>query len=217
MYGVWQHGPAFLRGGQPWAVSSDRSKLEEWAKVYIPHRGRFRFFFVESLGAGRDWSDAELKVIGHQYADEVRFNGKPQQAVDYIAARNTAIKNGCPKLTDDDRERVTKNIDAEAPQVIHSKAWTPGEIRAYFEDELSAAIEGGQYPPVCGGLIRPPRLDDETLDAVCRVAASFPNATPELIEAARAELERQLNGTHAAAQRATIERLLAEHSMKNVD
>ncbi len=32
MYGVWQTGALFWKGQQPWAVSSDLSKLEHWAE-----------------------------------------------------------------------------------------------------------------------------------------------------------------------------------------
>jgi hypothetical protein len=49
MFEVWQYGPAFLQGAKPWAVSESLSKLEDWAKVYIPHRGHFRFFWWKVL------------------------------------------------------------------------------------------------------------------------------------------------------------------------
>jgi hypothetical protein len=90
--------------------------------------------------------------------------------------------------------------------------WTVDEIRAYFQVALTEAVESGQYPPVCGGLIRPPRFDTETLSAVSAVAFAFPNASADLIERARTELERQLDGTHAADQQARIRRLLTEYT-----
>ena len=112
MYGVWQHGPAFLRGAQPWAVSASLSKLEEWAADNIPI-GVGIGFFVESIGSSHNWSDTELKVVGQSYDDEVRFNGRPQQAEYYIGIRKTAIEQGCPKLTDEERDRQAVNVDAE--------------------------------------------------------------------------------------------------------
>jgi hypothetical protein len=36
-----------------------------------------------------------------------------QQAEYYIAIRKTAIEQGCPKLTDEERDRQAVNIDAE--------------------------------------------------------------------------------------------------------
>ncbi|MGV0635331.1 hypothetical protein ABQE69_14895 [Mycolicibacillus trivialis] len=115
MFGVWEYGPAFLEGAQPYAVSESQSKLEDWADTnnHIPRRGGFRLFFVESADSAQRWSDTDLRVVGHRYRAGVRFNGRPQQAAKYIARRRNAMAQGCPALSDSERVRQPINIDEQ--------------------------------------------------------------------------------------------------------
>ena len=110
MYGVWQTGALFLKGQQPWAVSESLSKLEEWARVHIQQDGQKLFFFVESVGAGQHWNDEDLVCKGHLYEKQGIVMRRKDPEV-YVATRKTAIKDGCPELTEEDRTRPTVNID----------------------------------------------------------------------------------------------------------
>lgn len=65
------------------------------------------------------------------------------------------------------------------------------EVRAAFDRAVRGALKRGDGPPTCHG------LDDETSAAVDRLARAYPNAPDELVAAARAELEKQFDGTHA--------------------
>lgn len=89
--------------------------------------------------------------------------------------------------------------------------WTDDGIRVYFEECLADAGVLGEGPNMCGGLIYPNRLDSETLWAIVEVARKAPHPTPEVIEAARTELERQLDGTHRQEQAARWAEALARY------
>ncbi|MGN2639482.1 hypothetical protein ACTD5D_25620 [Nocardia takedensis] len=77
------------------------------------------------------------------------------------------------------------------------------ELRANFE-ELLASVRGG------GGLYSESGLDMETEETLWAIARAHPNVPDSLVEAARAEFARQLDGSHAAAREAEIARKIAE-------
>jgi DNA invertase Pin-like site-specific DNA recombinase len=112
MYGVWQSGELFWKGQQPWYVSASLSKLEQWAVDNIQHDGQKPFYFVESVGAGREWRDEDLTCLGQLRKDGIRNNASNAKLAGYVASRKAAIREGCPKLTDDQRARRAINIDA---------------------------------------------------------------------------------------------------------
>jgi len=66
-----------------------------------------------------------------------------------------------------------------------------------FDSALARAINDGETVASCGSW-----LDAETLFALRKVAGAFPDPDPALIEAAREEFGRQLDGTHAVRRQA---------------
>lgn len=66
-----------------------------------------------------------------------------------------------------------------------------------FDSALARAINDGETVAPCGSW-----LDGETLFSLRKVAAAFPDPDPALIEAAREEFGRQLDGTHAVRRQA---------------
>jgi hypothetical protein len=114
MYGVWQTGVQFLNGQPPRAVSESLSKLESWAEGNIQQKGNFRFFFVESAGAGSHWTDENLTCKGHLYKEGIKMNAGEAKQLEYIATRKKAINHG-PDLTQDEQAQRTVNIDATQP------------------------------------------------------------------------------------------------------
>jgi hypothetical protein len=85
---------------------------------------------------------------------------------------------------------------------VSCEPWTPDEIRAYFDTCIRAAALRGEFPACCGGMIKPNRLSEQTQRTICAVALEYPHATFESVMLARNELERQLDGTHLAEDRA---------------
>ncbi|WP_026123417.1 hypothetical protein [Nocardiopsis chromatogenes] len=79
---------------------------------------------------------------------------------------------------------------------------TPEEIRANFEGALESVRNGGGVNSETG-------LDMETEGALWAIAAAHPNIPDSLIETARAEFAAQMDGSHAAARRAYLERRFA--------
>ncbi|MFI1915030.1 hypothetical protein [Nocardia sp. NPDC020380] len=64
------------------------------------------------------------------------------------------------------------------------------ELRANFDEVLSDVLAGRGVHTATG-------LDDDTQDALWAIAEAYPDATPELIEAARHALAGQLDGSNA--------------------
>ncbi|MFJ9362873.1 hypothetical protein ACIRRA_00425 [Nocardia sp. NPDC101769] len=64
------------------------------------------------------------------------------------------------------------------------------ELRANFDEVLTAVLAGHGVHTATG-------LDDDTQDALWAIAEAYPNATPELIDAARKALAGQLDGSNA--------------------
>lgn len=75
-----------------------------------------------------------------------------------------------------------------------------------FDRALALAVNDGQTVAPCGSW-----LDQETLLSLQKVAGAFPDPDPALIEAAREEFGRQLDGTHAARRQAEWEALAAAY------
>ena len=71
---------------------------------------------------------------------------------------------------------------------------TEPEIRAYFEKALTELSLKGIYIP------SNQPYDKQTRDALDDIADAYPNPSSTLIAAARAQLEQQLDGTHAWQQ-----------------
>lgn len=84
---------------------------------------------------------------------------------------------------------------------------TDAELRRNFETELASVTAGG-------GLRSETGLDVRTDAALIEIAAAFPAVTAELVAAARAAFAGQLDGSNAAAQRAELERVIAEHNRR---
>jgi len=80
---------------------------------------------------------------------------------------------------------------------------SPKELRASLEVLLASPVPGYSIPTETG-------LDDATMSAVQAVWDSEQPAPAALVAAARAELERQIDGTHAAATRSRIAALRAD-------
>lgn len=118
MFGVWQTGLQFQHGQPPWYVSSSWSRLESWADRNIQRNGRNKLFFAESRGSEQVWRDEDLRCIGHSYEDETKMRAREKQQEQYIATRKSAIRNGCRKLTDDERARPTVNLDTDTEELV---------------------------------------------------------------------------------------------------
>ncbi|MEV6771249.1 hypothetical protein AB0N05_21780 [Nocardia sp. NPDC051030] len=79
------------------------------------------------------------------------------------------------------------------------------QLRRNFESVLSAALQGEGVRSETG-------LDSPTQDALWAIARAHPNASDDLIAAARQSLADQLDGTNAARWRANLDRMIAEQS-----
>lgn len=75
---------------------------------------------MESVGSEHIWRDDNLRCIGHNYDDETKMRASQVQQERYITTRKSAIKNGCRKLTEDERRRHTVNIDANDEVVLRT-------------------------------------------------------------------------------------------------
>ncbi|MFE3188745.1 hypothetical protein ACFXHA_07020 [Nocardia sp. NPDC059240] len=64
------------------------------------------------------------------------------------------------------------------------------ELRANFDEVLGHVLEGRGVHTATG-------LDDDTQNALWAIAEAHPDATPEMIEAARKALAGQLDGSNA--------------------
>lgn len=80
---------------------------------------------------------------------------------------------------------------------------TEAELVANFEAALESVRSGG-------GLNSETGLDMETEAALWVIAGAHPQVPDDLIEAARVEFAAQLDGSHAAARRAALERRFAQ-------
>lgn len=72
---------------------------------------------------------------------------------------------------------------------MRAKPATDEELRVIFNNLVDHPISGG-VPSDTG-------LDDDTIEALNRLWAAGPNPPARLIDAARAEFEAQLDGSHA--------------------
>ncbi|WP_433564577.1 hypothetical protein ACQP1O_04215 [Nocardia sp. CA-151230] len=64
------------------------------------------------------------------------------------------------------------------------------ELRENFDEVLTHVLAGRGVHTATG-------LDDDTQDALWAIAEAYPNATPELIDAARRAFAGQLDGSNA--------------------
>lgn len=67
---------------------------------------------------------------------------------------------------------------------------TVKEIRKNFDECLKKAMELGIWPPTETG------LDTETLAAIREVAKAWPTFNSNLVQKAKTEFSKQLDGTH---------------------
>jgi hypothetical protein len=111
---------------------------------------------------------------------------------------------GCPHYEEQRYEEPDQPYRQHEPYGWTGERWTEDGIRVYFEECQADAAVLGEGPSMCGGLRYPNRLDPETLCALVEVARQAPNPLPDIIEAARTELERQLDGTHLRVQAAIL-------------
>ncbi|MCU1643435.1 MAG: hypothetical protein JWN03_3710 [Nocardia sp.] len=85
---------------------------------------------------------------------------------------------------------------------------TREQLQSSFERVLSQVLAGRGIPTGTG-------LDDETEGALETIARAHPNATEELVEAARRAFAGQLDGSNTARWKAELERDLAEREARS--
>lgn len=88
---------------------------------------------------------------------------------------------------------------------MREKPFSPKEIEANFNHWLQEAIDVGSLVPSDMG------IDTETAQAINAVAEAFPNTDARLIQNARKEFAKQLDGTHLEERRAMWDDLEARY------
>ncbi|MEU4598353.1 hypothetical protein [Nocardia sp. NPDC023988] len=84
---------------------------------------------------------------------------------------------------------------------------TEAEIRQNFDKMLASVLSGGGIHSETG-------LDMKTEDALWQVARAYPNASDDLVRAARAAFAGQLDGSNAREADLVRQRRLAELAKK---
>ncbi|MFI1915050.1 hypothetical protein [Nocardia sp. NPDC020380] len=85
---------------------------------------------------------------------------------------------------------------------------TREQLQSSFERVLSQVLAGD-------GLSSETGLDDETQDALLAIARAYPNASEELVEAARHAFAGQLDGSNTKRWRAEWERDIKEREERS--
>ncbi|MGW4529517.1 hypothetical protein ACWEOI_01065 [Nocardia sp. NPDC004340] len=81
------------------------------------------------------------------------------------------------------------------------------QLKLNFDNALAQVLDGRGVRTETG-------LDIETRAALMAVARAHPNATDELVDAARQAFSGQLDGSNAAHRRAELDRKLAERAAR---
>ncbi|MFC9966147.1 hypothetical protein [Nocardia ignorata] len=84
---------------------------------------------------------------------------------------------------------------------------TEAEIRQNFDKMLASVLSGGGIHSETG-------LDMKTEDALWQVARAYPNASDDLVQAARAAFAGQLDGSNAREADLVRQRRLADLAKK---